>query len=153
MATAVRTLNATTVCNARNNGRTRSFTPAKSLRPSSAQIGRRNARVSLNAKNSKQPEAVVEEDEEEEEVAAYEEPKMSWAGVRQLISMGMGTMAGDITEINLNDPARTVVMELEANNLEDEKGDVKKGKYFEEGWVDDTPSGPGFFENLFGKKK
>jgi hypothetical protein len=88
----------------------------------------------------------------------------------------MGTMAGDITEINLNDPQRTVgpcllfrksmagtcsvsthwaaathvqvVMELEANNLEDENGDVKKGKYMEEGWVDDGPSGPGFWENL-----
>jgi hypothetical protein len=91
-------------------------------------------------------------------------------------------MAGDITEINLNDPQRTVglrgkilfffrssvagacsdsdvmtgraaayvqvVMELEANNLEDENGDVKKGKYMEDGWVDDGSSGPGFWENL-----
>eukprot|EP00959_Pyramimonas_sp_CCMP1952_P464996 9487555-Pyramimonas_sp.AAC.2 len=84
-------------------------------------------------------------------------------------------MAGDITEINLKDPARTVVMEvsapsiivssvndadgpdilnqsggkqLEANNLVDEKNNVKKGKYFDEGYVDDGPSGPGFFENL-----
>jgi len=92
----------------------------------------------------------VEEEEQEVVEDSYEEPKLSWAGVRQLISMGMGTMSGDITEINWHDPARTVVMELEANNLEDEKGNVKKGKYFEDGYVegDDTPSGPGFFENL-----
>lgn len=29
----------------------------------------------------------VEEEEEEEVVDSYEEPKLSWAGVRQLISM------------------------------------------------------------------
>jgi hypothetical protein len=39
-------------------------------------------------------------------------------------------------------------MELEANNLEDENGDVIKGKYMEDGWVDDGASGPGFWENL-----
>ena len=33
--------------------------------------------------------------------------------------MGLGTRSGDITEINLDDPTRTVVMELEANNFED----------------------------------
>ena len=27
----------------------------------------------------------------------------------------------------------------EANNFFDEKGDVKKGKYFEDGWVDESP--------------
>eukprot|EP00241_Pyramimonas_parkeae_P010115 CAMPEP_0114257524 /NCGR_PEP_ID=MMETSP0058-20121206/18783_1 /TAXON_ID=36894 /ORGANISM="Pyramimonas parkeae, CCMP726" /LENGTH=108 /DNA_ID=CAMNT_0001372265 /DNA_START=235 /DNA_END=561 /DNA_ORIENTATION=- len=85
-----------------------------------------------------------------QELPDYVEPEnaIGWSGVRQLISMGMGTMAGDITEINLDDPARTVVMELEANNLEDENGDVKKGQYFEDGWVDEGESGPGFFENL-----
>ena len=51
------------------------------------------------------------------------------------VSQGMGTIAGDITEVNLNDPTRTVVMELEANNLEDEKGNVKKGQYFEDGYA------------------
>jgi hypothetical protein len=57
----------------------------------------------------------------------------------------MGTISGDITEINWNDPQRTVVMELEANNLEDENGDVKKGKYFSDGYVSEEPSGPGFW--------
>ena len=36
--------------------------------------------------------------------------------------MGLGTISGDITEINLDDPTRTVVMELEANNFEDKDG-------------------------------
>ena len=39
-------------------------------------------------------------------------------GLGQLVKMGMGAISGDITEINLDDPKRTVVMELEANNFE-----------------------------------
>ena len=99
-------------------------------------------------------------EEEEVEVQEYEEPKMSWKEMRQLISMvltlttctygfrevcvswrqrrqrrgcsapdeadglicmgwvqGMGTMAGDITEINLNDPQRTVRVHQERGGL------------------------------------
>ena len=56
----------------------------------------------------------VEEGEEEERISA--------SGLSQLIKMGMGAISGDITEINLKDPKRTVVMELEANNFEDEEG-------------------------------
>ena len=55
-----------------------------------------------------------------------EEPKeeagSDFKGLKQLISMGLGTISGDITEINLKDPTRTVVMELEANNFEDKDG-------------------------------
>ena len=50
--------------------------------------------------------------------AEEKEDKIDFKGLKQLISMGLGTMSGDITEINLNDPQRTVVMELEANNFE-----------------------------------
>mmetsp|Transcript_39316 Transcript_39316/g.54617 ORF Transcript_39316/g.54617 Transcript_39316/m.54617 type:complete len:134 (-) Transcript_39316:119-520(-) len=105
----------------------------------------RGLRLKVSAKRStfRQREEVPEGEEEEAGI------KMS--GLRQLISMGLGTISGDITEINLNDPARTVVMELEANNLEDENGEVAKGEYFEEGWVDESSSG-GFWGNLFGKK-
>jgi|TARA_B110000977_G_scaffold187666_1_gene255045 hypothetical protein len=50
------------------------------------------------------------------------ETGIDFTGLKQLISMGLGTVAGDITEINLDDPVRTVVMELEANNFEDAEG-------------------------------
>ena len=43
-----------------------------------------------------------------------EEAKIDWSGLKQLVKMGLGTISGDITEINLDGPARTVVMELEA---------------------------------------
>lgn len=35
-------------------------------------------------------------------------------GLVQLVQMGLGTIAGDIKEINLSDPRRTVVMEVSA---------------------------------------
>ena len=48
--------------------------------------------------------------------------RISQLGLSQLIKMGLGTVAGDIKEINLKDPKRTVVLELEANNFEDSEG-------------------------------
>jgi len=58
-------------------------------------------------------------------------------GLQQLIQMGLGTIAGDIKEINLKDPKRTVVMELEANNFEDADGNPIS--YMDnEGYVDDA---------------
>ena len=43
-----------------------------------------------------------------------DEPGIDFRGLKQLVSMGLGTLSGDITEINLDDPKRTVVMELGA---------------------------------------
>lgn len=43
-----------------------------------------------------------------------EKPGIDFRGLKQLVSMGLGTLSGDITEINLDDPKRTVVMELGA---------------------------------------
>ena len=54
--------------------------------------------------------------------APKEEAGIDFKGLKQLISMGLGTISGDITEVNLKDPTRTVVMELEANNFEDKDG-------------------------------
>ena len=47
-----------------------------------------------------------------------------------------------------------LTFELEANNFFDKSGNIQKGSYMEDGWVDESagPEGPGFFENLFGKK-
>merc|ERR1711907_410954 len=75
-------------------------------------IGRRRTRRSrMNA-----------EKDDRKEGEGKEEKKISASGLSQLVKMGMGAISGDITEINLNDPKRTVVMELEANNFEDEDG-------------------------------
>lgn len=73
-------------------------------------------RLAVRAIAGKQPPSAEEEKEEEAEA------KIDWSGLRQLVKMGLGTISGDITEINLNDPKRTVVMELEANNFEDADG-------------------------------
>lgn len=40
----------------------------------------------------------------------------------QLLKMGAGTFSGDLKEINLKDPERSVVFELEANNFETKDG-------------------------------
>ena len=67
------------------------------------------------------------------------------------MAMGAGApMLGDLKETNFNDPTKPDLMfELEANNFSDEKGDLKKGTYFDDGYVaDDAEEGPGFFENL-----
>eukprot|EP00873_Tetraselmis_striata_P024570 jgi/Tetstr1/444834/TSEL_032676.t1 len=85
----------------------------------------------------KEADATQESAAEEEKPEGKAGPKIDFVGVKQLIMMGMGTIAGDITEINLNDPARTVVMELEANNFEDADG--KPINYIQDkGYVDDA---------------
>ena len=55
------------------------------------------------------------------------EEGISLKGLGQLVKMGLGTISGDITEINLDDPKRTVVMELEANNFEVRGGPLERG--------------------------
>jgi hypothetical protein len=67
------------------------------------------------------------------------------------MTMGAGApMLGDLKEINLKNDGRPMLnFELEANNFEDQEGNVKKGQYFEDGWVDQGSSDqPGFWENL-----
>lgn len=41
---------------------------------------------------------------------------------------------------------RAAPQEFESNNFD------LQGKYRDEGWVDDTPQGPSFWDKLFGKK-
>merc|ERR1712046_347918 len=76
------------------------------------------------------------------EETKVEEPKMTMKGLGQLVAMGMGTIAGDIKEVNLGDPERSVVMELEANNFEDAEGNPlwkpDDEGYVEEGSGNDT---------------
>ena len=66
--------------------------------------------------------AFGKKDSKPQEEEKNDEPKIDMAGLSQLIKMGLGTISGDIKEINLDDPTRTVVMELEANNFEDKDG-------------------------------
>lgn len=88
-----------------------SSAPSKTIARAHARRGAaRGARVVVHAAKKKQD--ATEEDE----------AKIDFKGLKQLISMGLGTISGDITEVNLDDPTRTVVMELEANNFEDKDG-------------------------------
>ena len=67
-----------------------------------------------------------------------EEDGIDFTGLKQLVSMGLGTISGGITEINLDDPTRTVVMELEANQFEDADGNPLALKAIDnEGFVGD----------------
>eukprot|EP00239_Pterosperma_sp_CCMP1384_P004547 CAMPEP_0197847270 /NCGR_PEP_ID=MMETSP1438-20131217/5680_1 /TAXON_ID=1461541 /ORGANISM="Pterosperma sp., Strain CCMP1384" /LENGTH=157 /DNA_ID=CAMNT_0043459143 /DNA_START=50 /DNA_END=523 /DNA_ORIENTATION=+ len=89
-------------------------------------------------------QASDETKEESQEKVEKEEPKITMKGLGQLIKMGLGTVSGDITEVNLDDPTRTVVMELEANNFEDKDGNPLY-QPDDEGFVDEAESdGSGF---------
>ena len=81
------------------------------------------------------------------ETDAEGKPKgLTAKGMSQLIKMGLGAVSGDITEINFDkeNAARAVVMELEANNLEDAEGNPLSVKFMDnEGFVggkDDSSS-------------
>ena len=90
-----------------------SSAPSKTIARAHARRGAaRGARVVVHAAKKKQD--ATEEDE----------AKIDFKGLKQLISMGLGTISGDITEINFDkeNASRAVVMELEANNFEDAEG-------------------------------
>ena len=70
-----------------------SSAPSKTIARAHARRGAaRGARVVVHAAKKKQD--ATEEDE----------AKIDFKGLKQLISMGLGTISGDITEINLDDP-------------------------------------------------
>ena len=65
---------------------------------------------------------------------------MTGKGMSQLVKMGLGAISGDITEINFDkeNASRAVVMELEANNLEDSKGNPLSMKFMNnDGYTED----------------
>merc|ERR1719247_3082886 len=87
------------------------------------------------------------DDEQDEE---KEKPKISLSGLMQVITMGAGApMLGDLKKTNFDKPeaegGAALQFELEANNFDLDA----RGKYFDDGYVDDgEDTGPGFFENL-----
>jgi hypothetical protein len=82
-----------------------SAAPSRTIaRRHSRRVAARGARVVVRAAKKKQ------------EATEEDEAKIDFRGLKQLISMGLGTISGDITEINLDDPKRTVVMELGASH-------------------------------------
>ena len=75
------------------------------------------------------------------------EKKIDLAGLAQLMTMGAGAPSlGEFTGMEDN----KMMFELEANNFFDEKGDVQKGKYFEDGWVDESDNDAGMPNPLEG---
>lgn len=77
---------------------------AKSVNHTVARVSARRGGVVVARAAKKSTEGDDDEDE----------PGIDFRGLKQLVSMGLGTLSGDITEINLDDPKRTVVMELGA---------------------------------------
>lgn len=87
------------------------------------------------------------EDSDGDEKKKGVEKKIDLAGLAQLVTMGAGAPSlGEFTGMEDN----KMMFELEANNFFDEKGDVKKGQYFEDGWVDESDSGAGLPNPLEG---
>lgn len=80
------------------------------------------------------------------EPGAEDEPKevkkgIDFSGLAQLVTMGAGApMLGDLKKINWDqteaDGGAFAQFELEANNFEDENGNIKKGEFRDEGYVD-----------------
>jgi hypothetical protein len=76
-----------------------------------------------------------------------EKPKMTLGALVQLMTMGAGAPSlGEFRGMK----GTTAMFELEANNFSDENGNVRRGKYFEDGYVEDpsTAGAPNFFANL-----
>ena len=72
---------------------------------------------------------------------------ITFEGLSQLITMGAGApMLGDLKKTNFNKPeaegGAALQFELEANNFEDENGNLKSGQYRDEGWVDEDAPDP-----------
>ena len=84
---------------------------------------------------------------------------IDFSGLAQLVTMGAGApMLGDLKKVNFGkseaEGGAALQFELEANNFEDEKGNIKSGAYRDEGWVDeDAPDPMAFLGKLFGGGK
>lgn len=79
--------------------------------------------------------------------ASEDKPKMSLGGLFQLITMGAG--APSLGEFKEWDGTKAM-FELEANNFADADGNVRRGRYVDDGYVDSDVSDapPNFFANL-----
>eukprot|EP00325_Prymnesiales_sp_UTEX-LB-985_P000623 CAMPEP_0174698248 /NCGR_PEP_ID=MMETSP1094-20130205/3879_1 /TAXON_ID=156173 /ORGANISM="Chrysochromulina brevifilum, Strain UTEX LB 985" /LENGTH=118 /DNA_ID=CAMNT_0015895377 /DNA_START=183 /DNA_END=539 /DNA_ORIENTATION=- len=78
-----------------------------------------------------------------------EKPKITMDGLFQVMSMGAGApMLGDLKKTNFDKPesegGAALQFELEANNFDLDA----RGTYFDDGYVEASSAGPGFFENL-----
>ena len=96
--------------------------------------GQRSTSARAGLKNWKKNEEQLSNEDENGN------PKMTGKGMSQLVKMGLGAISGDITEINFDkeNASRAVVMELEANNLEDSKGNPLSMKFMNnDGYTED----------------
>lgn len=60
---------------------------------------------------------------------------IDFSGLAQLMTMGAGAPSlGEFTGMEDN----KMMFELEGNNFSDEDGNIKKGAYMEDGWVDES---------------
>ena len=124
------------------------------------------ARAPASAVSMRMPWEPVEEPaaaDDEGDAAPAEKKKfgIDASGLMQLVTMGAGApMLGDLKKVNFDkseaEGGAALQFELEANNFEDEKGNIKSGAYRDEGWVDEDYVDPmeslkNMFKNPFGK--
>ena len=90
-----------------------------------------------------EPEEVKEPSDDAPDAKRKEVKKgIDFSGLAQLVTMGAGApMLGDLKKVNFGkseaEGGAALQFELEANNFEDEKGNIKSGAYRDEGWVDE----------------
>jgi len=110
-----------------------------------ASLGARSVNMRMPWEPEPEPETTAAAPADED---ALEKKKgITFEGLSQLITMGAGApMLGDLKKVNLNKPeaegGAALQFELEANNFEDENGNLKSGKYRDEGWVDEDAPDP-----------
>ena len=80
-------------------------------------------------------------DAELEPEVTEEKKGIDFSGLAQLMTMGAGApMLGDLKKINWDkteaEGGAFAQFELEANNFEDEDGNIKRGAYVDQGYVD-----------------
>lgn len=100
--------------------------------------------------------------EDEDQTPKEVKKGITFSSLAQVMAMGAGApMLGDLKKVNFDkseaEGGAALQFELEANNFEDENGNIKRGAYTDSGYVDPDYEDPmealgKLFKNPFGGK-